>query len=134
VAVSVILWSGLLTFTEAFDAFTDRTVWLIVSALLMAEAVEKTGLGCRLSLLFISAVGGTPLGLTYALMGADLVLAMGMPSTTAREGGVFLSILRGICQAYGSYPGEPPGWSGACSAEREGRQHRLSRPFSGLRQ
>lgn len=105
-AVSVTLWSGLLTFTEAFEAFTDKTVWLIVSALMMAEAVEKTGLGCRLSLLFIAAVGATPLGLTFALMGADLVLAMAMPSTTAREGGVFLSILRGICQAYGSYPGE----------------------------
>lgn len=128
-AVSVILWSGLLTFPEAFDAFTDRTVWLIVSALLMAEAVEKTGLGCRLSLLFILAVGGTPLGLTYALMGADLVLAMGMPSTTAREGGVFLSILRGICQAYSSYPGEPPDRV-ALQLERWGNNACLN-PFYG---
>lgn len=103
-AVSIALWSGLMTFSEAFSAFEDRTVWLIVSALLMAEAVEKTGLGCC-SLLFIRACGSTSLGLTYALMGADLLLAMGMPSTTAREGGVFLPIIRGIAQAFGSYPG-----------------------------
>jgi DASS family divalent anion:Na+ symporter len=68
--------------------------------------VEKTGLGYRISLLFIAAVGQTALGLTYALMLADLLLAMAMPSTTAREGGVFVAIIRGISHAFGSEAGE----------------------------
>jgi DASS family divalent anion:Na+ symporter len=85
-SATVMIWSGLLTSEQALSAFTDKTVWLIVGALLMAQAVDKSGLGLRISLLFIAAVGQTALGLTYALMGADLLIAMAMPSTTAREG------------------------------------------------
>jgi di/tricarboxylate transporter len=85
-SATVMMWSGLLTSEQALSAFTEKTVWLIVGALLMAQAVDKSGLGLRISLLFIAAVGKTALGLTYALMGADLVIAMAMPSTTAREG------------------------------------------------
>jgi di/tricarboxylate transporter len=128
-AITVTLWAGLLTFAEATEAFTDRTVFLIFTALLMASAVDKTGLGCRISLLFIAAVGGTALGLTYALMGADLLLALGMPSTTAREGGVFLPILRGISDSYGSHPGASfasgwrPGWHGLLRLPRHVLTH-----------
>lgn len=57
--------------------------------------------------MFIAVFGSTPLRLTYALMGADLLLALGMPSTTAREGGVFLPIIRGISHSYGSQPSPP---------------------------
>lgn len=90
---TVMMWSGLLTSEQALSAFTDKTVWLIVGALLMAQAVDKSGLGLRVSLLFIAAVGQTALGLTYALMGADLLIAMAMPSTTAREGGLLCFFL-----------------------------------------
>jgi DASS family divalent anion:Na+ symporter len=85
-STTVMMWSGLLTSDQALSAFTDKTVWLIVGALLMAQAVDKSGLGLRISMMFIAAVGETALGLTYALMGADLLIAMAMPSTTAREG------------------------------------------------
>ncbi|WIA16877.1 hypothetical protein OEZ85_013807 [Tetradesmus obliquus] len=101
---TIMMWSGLLTSEQALSAFTDKTVWLIVGALLMAQAVDKSGLGLRVSLLFIAAVGQTALGLTYALMGADLLIAMAMPSTTAREGGVFMPIIRSISASFGSYP------------------------------
>lgn len=104
-STAVCIWSGLLTHAEAFAGFAESVVCLIVSALLMAQAVDKSGLGARVSLLCIAAVGGTALGLTYALMAADLVLALAVPSTTAREGGIFLPVIRGISASFASYPG-----------------------------
>lgn len=92
--------------TWALGGFANGTVWLIFAAYTFALGYSKTGLGKRISLLLIRAMGKRTLGLGYAIALADLVLAPFMPSNTARSGGVIFPVLRSIPGLYGSHPGD----------------------------
>lgn len=96
---------GALSPLEALSGFGDPTVWLVMSAFFISSALLKTGLARRIALLFVRAVGRTPLGVCYALAGTDMVLAGIIPSNAARSGGVVLPIARSIAELYGSRPG-----------------------------
>jgi anion transporter len=85
--------------------FSDVTVWLIVGALVFARGYEKTGLGRRIALSLVRAMGRRTLGLGYAVMLADLVIAPFTPSNTGRSAGVIFPIIRGIPALYDSAPG-----------------------------
>jgi len=61
----------------------------VVIAFMFALGYEKTGLGKRISLVLVSKMGKSTLGLGYAIAMADLILAPFMPSNTARSGGPF---------------------------------------------
>jgi L-tartrate/succinate antiporter len=87
------------------SGFSDPTVWLIFGALVFSAGYEKTGLGRRIALSLVRAMGGRTLGLGYAVMLADLLLAPFTPSNTGRSAGVIYPILRGIPGLYGSQPG-----------------------------
>jgi DASS family divalent anion:Na+ symporter len=65
----------------------------------------KTGLGRRIALLFIRAIGHRSLGLGYALVGTDFLLAAVIPSNGARSGGIIFPIAKGVAEAYDSKPG-----------------------------
>jgi L-tartrate/succinate antiporter len=69
--------------TWALSGFSNSTVWLIFSAFMFAVAYEKTGLGRRLALRLVAALGRNTLTLGYAVLAADLVLAPFTPSNTA---------------------------------------------------
>lgn len=86
-SITVCLWTGVLTYPEAFSAAGNDTIWLILGAFFFAKGVELTGLGQRLADALIFALGRTALGLAYALALAELVLCLCMPSTTARAAG-----------------------------------------------
>jgi L-tartrate/succinate antiporter len=86
--------------------FSDVTVWLIFGALVFARGYEKTGLGRRIALSLVGAMGKSTLGLGYAVMLADLMIAPFTPSNTGRSAGVIFPIIRGIPALYGSAPGE----------------------------
>jgi L-tartrate/succinate antiporter len=88
------------------SGFSDGTVWLIFGALLFARGYEKTGLGRRIALSLVAAMGKSTLGLGYAVMLADLLIAPFTPSNTGRSAGVIFPIIRGIPALYGSAPGE----------------------------
>lgn len=88
------------------NGFSDRTVWLIFGALVFARGYEKTGLGRRIALSLVASMGTSTLGLGYALMLADLLIAPFTPSNTGRSAGVIFPIIRGIPALYGSAPGE----------------------------
>ncbi len=90
----------------ALEGFANSTVWLIFGAFMFALGYEKTGLGRRLSLLLVRALGKNTIGLGYAIVLADLILAPFMPSNTARSGGTIFPIIRHIPGLYGSEPGE----------------------------
>ncbi len=90
----------------ALGGFSNSTVWLIFAAFMFALGYEKTGLGRRLGLLLVKALGKKTLGLGYAIVLADLILAPFMPSNTARSGGTIFPIIRNIPGLYGSEPGE----------------------------
>jgi L-tartrate/succinate antiporter len=85
--------------------FSDGTVWLIFGALIFSTGYEKTGLGRRIALSLVRAMGGSALGLGYAVMLADLAIAPFTPSNTGRSAGVIFPIVRGIPPLYGSAPG-----------------------------
>jgi divalent anion:Na+ symporter, DASS family len=103
VAISALI--GGLTIAAALGGFGDPTVWLVMAAFFISDALLKTGLARRIALLFVRAVGHSSLGVSYALSATDMVLATIIPSNGARSGGVVLPIARSITELYGSFPG-----------------------------
>jgi citrate:succinate antiporter/L-tartrate/succinate antiporter len=89
----------------ALSGFADPAVWLTFGAFLFALGYRATGLGRRLALTLVQRLGRRPLGLGYAIALADLVLAPGTPSNTARSGGTIYPIVRQIPLLYGCRPG-----------------------------
>jgi L-tartrate/succinate antiporter len=89
----------------ALSGFANTTVWLIFAAYMFAAGYSKTGLGKRIALLLIRAIGRRTLGLGYAIAAADLALAPFMPSNTARSGGIIFPVIRNIPELFGSRPG-----------------------------
>jgi citrate:succinate antiporter/L-tartrate/succinate antiporter len=87
------------------SGFSDATIWLIFGALVLSTAYEKTGLGRRIALSLVRAVGQSTLGLGYAVLLADLAIAPFTPSNTGRSAGVIYPIVRSIPALYDSAPG-----------------------------
>ena len=81
------------------------------SARWFSTGYEKTGLGRRIALSLVRLMGRSTLGLGYAVMLADLLIAPFTPSNTGRSAGVIFPIIRGIPALYGSAPGPPRGGS-----------------------
>ena len=88
----------------ALGGFSNGTVWLIFTAYMFSLGYEKTGLGKRIALLLIKALGKRTLGLGYAVALADLAVAPFTPSNTARSGGIIFPIIKNIPPLYGSTP------------------------------
>ena len=72
-------------------------------AFLVANAVVKSGLGRRISLLVVSVFGRSTLGLGYSIFLTDALIAPAFPSNTAR-GGVLYPIILSLAQNSGSMP------------------------------
>ncbi len=89
----------------ALSGFSDSTVWLIFGSLTFSLGYEKTGLGRRIALSLVRRMGGSTLGLGYAVALADLAIAPVTPSNTGRSAGVIYPIVCGIPPLYGSAPG-----------------------------
>jgi divalent anion:Na+ symporter, DASS family len=88
---------------KAFAGFANSSVLLVVVAFLVANAVVKSGLGRRISLLVVSAFGRSTLGLGYSIFLTDAMIAPAFPSNTAR-GGVLYPIVLSLAQNSGSKP------------------------------
>jgi L-tartrate/succinate antiporter len=82
-------------------------VWLIFGAFMFALGYEKTGLGRRIALMLVKAMGGRTLTLGYAVMIADALLAPFTPSNTARSGGTIFPVIRNLPPLYDSKPNDP---------------------------
>ena len=93
----------------ALSGFSDATVWLIVGAFVFSIGYRNSGLGKRIALVLVRALGRRSLGLGYAVALADLVLAPATPSNTARSGGTIFPIISNIPKLYGSEPGPTAG-------------------------
>src|SRR5262249_19709714 len=78
----------------ALGGFSDGTVWLIFGALTLSTGFDKTGLGRRIALRLVKVLGGSTLGLGYAVTLADLALAPFTSSNTGRSAGVVYPIVR----------------------------------------
>ena len=102
VAIAV---TGTMTPANALRGYADPIVWLVLCAFFIARGVLKTGLGRRIAFLFIRALGRRSLGLSYALVSTDAVLATIVPSNSARAGGILFPVVRSLAEAYDSTPG-----------------------------
>ena len=95
---------GALKPTDALKGYAEPVVWLVLAAFFLSVGMIKTGLGRRIALLFVRAIGRKTIGLGYALVGTDFLLASMIPSNAARNGGVILPIAQGVCETYDSRP------------------------------
>ena len=96
---------GGLPLNRALSGYASPSVWLVLTAMLMSRVMRDTGLARRIALLFVRTFGGSSLGVSYSLLMGDVTLAAGIPSITARSGGIVLPIARSIAELYGSQPG-----------------------------
>jgi L-tartrate/succinate antiporter len=97
----------------ALSGFSNDIVWLMFSANMFALGYDATGLGRRIALHLVKALGKRTLGLGYAVALSDLVLAPVMPSNTARSGGTIYPVVKNIPPLYGSTPDQNPRKIGA---------------------
>ena len=102
-AVSAAVLTRTVDPAKAFAGFANQSVLLVVVAFLVANAVVKSGLGRRISLLVVSAFGRSTLGLGYSVFVTDAMIAPAFPSNTAR-GGVLYPIILSLAQNSGSVP------------------------------
>ncbi len=91
----------------ALSGFANGTVWLIFAAFMFALGYDRTGLGKRISLVLVRAMGRRTLSLGYAIAFADLVLAPFTPSNTARSGGTIFPVIKNLPPLYQSLPNDP---------------------------
>ena len=97
--------TGIVPLSQALAGYSESVVWLVLAAFFISRAMIKTGLGRRIALLFVSAIGHTTLGISYALSFSDMLLAMIIPSTGARSGGIIYPIGKSMAETYDSRPG-----------------------------
>jgi L-tartrate/succinate antiporter len=91
----------------ALSGFSNSTVWLIFGAFMFALGYEKTGLGQRIALMLVKAMGRKTLTLGYAVVIADTILAPFTPSSTARSGGTIYPVIKNLPPLYDSKPNDP---------------------------
>jgi len=104
VIASIVL--GGLAVDRALSGFGEPSEWLLLGAMFLARVLTDTGLSRRVALLFVKRFGGSALGFVYSLVLTDVTLAGGIPSITARSGGIILPIARSAAELYDSRPGE----------------------------
>lgn len=95
----------LFTIQDGLSGYGNVTVWLILAAFLFARGLVVTRLGERIAYTIVRRVGGSPLGLGYSIVLADLVMAPMTASNTARAGGILFPVTLNVARVFGSEPG-----------------------------
>ena len=95
------------TINWALSGFSSTTVWLVGAAFMFALGYQKSGLGRRIALLMVRALGRSTLLVGYATTLADAVLAPFTPSNTARSAGIIFPIVNNLPALYDSKPHDP---------------------------
>jgi DASS family divalent anion:Na+ symporter len=113
IGVAALALTGTLPIEQALAGYADPIVWLVLAAFFMSRGMIKTGLGRRIAFIFIRAIGRHSLGLGYALVSTDMLLAMFIPSNGARAGGIIFPVAKSLAEAYDSRPGETANRLGA---------------------
>lgn len=86
--------------TTMLSGFSSTAVLLVAAALFLAVALKHTGLDKRIALIVMSKIGVSPARLVLGAMIVGFVLALFIPSATARVGAV-IPIMIGITAALG---------------------------------
>jgi DASS family divalent anion:Na+ symporter len=93
------------TIQDGLSGYANVTVWLILAAFLFARGLVLTRLGERIAYAIVRRIGGSPLGLGYSIVLADLVMAPMTASNTARAGGILFPVTLNVARVFGSEPG-----------------------------
>lgn len=102
--LTLVVVTDTLSFAQAFIAFTNEVIWLIVASFFFSRGFVKTGLGDRIAMYFVKWLGKSSLGLAYGLALSEAMIAPAMPSTTARAGGIFVPIINSLSRSADSLP------------------------------
>ena len=86
IAICALAITGTMTPVDALTGYSDPIVWLVLCAFMISRSVTKTGLGRRIAFGFIRLLGSRSLGLAYALVATDTVLASIVPSNQRPRG------------------------------------------------
>lgn len=82
----------------AFGPWTTFLPWFVLGGLILADVMERTGLGKRIALKGMLAMGGS-LNKTLAALGfVGLIMAVLVPAGQARDV-IFIAIAQGLCSA-----------------------------------
>jgi DASS family divalent anion:Na+ symporter len=103
--VTAVMLAGAMPPADALRGYSDPIVWLVLAAFFISRGMIKTGLGRRIALLFVRTIGRRSLGLAYALIATDTLLASSIPSNGARSGGIIFPVAKSIAETYDSRPG-----------------------------
>lgn len=104
IGFTITVLTGTVKMDTAIVGFGNSSIWLIAMAFFISRGFIKTGLGKRIAVLFVRMFGKSTLGLSYSLLGVDLVLAPATPSNTARAGGIMYPIIKSFAEEFGSDP------------------------------
>ena len=111
--VTISVLTGIFKPAEALSGYASTTIWLIVSAFMIARGFINTGLGKRIAYKIISLMGDSTLKLGYSIVISDAIISPAMPSSGARAGGVLFPIVKGLASALNSEPGKTRKRAGA---------------------
>jgi DASS family divalent anion:Na+ symporter len=100
ISIGISVLTGTLTLAEGLSGFSDSIIWLVVFAFFLSHGFIKTGFGSRVAYHLILLFGKSTLGLSYALVIVDLILAPFIPSISARGGGIIFPIAQSLCKSY----------------------------------
>ncbi|MDA3048987.1 anion permease [Campylobacter sp. JMF_15 NE4] len=106
IGVTITILTKTMKPAEALAGFGNSTIWLIVSAYMIARGFIKTGLGRRIAYKIISLLGDSTLKLGYSIVISDAIISPAMPSSGARAGGILFPIVNSLAKALGSEPDE----------------------------
>lgn len=104
--VTIAILTKVMKPAEALTGFSSTTIWLIVSAYMIARGFIKTGLGKRIAYKIISLLGDSTLKLGYSIVISDAIMSPAMPSSGARAGGIMFPIVNSLSKALESEPDE----------------------------
>jgi solute carrier family 13 (sodium-dependent dicarboxylate transporter), member 2/3/5 len=90
---------GIATPKDALDGFGSTSVYLLVSAFILATAMVKSRLAERLTYYILKGVGSSTLGVTIGITLANVVLAFLVPSSTARTA-ILLPVCLGLIATF----------------------------------
>jgi DASS family divalent anion:Na+ symporter len=100
IALTISLLTGIVSWGDTCTAFGHDIVWLVVFAFFIAKGFISTGLGNRIAYAVMKRLGKNSLGLGYGIVATNLILSPGIPSMTARVGGVVFPMMKGLAEVF----------------------------------
>lgn len=89
----------------AFGTLGFDIIWLMVAAFVLTSAMSKSNLGKRIALTLVTKLGRTPKQTLGVLVLVNILLALFVPSTTARAS-LIMPIAMVLLEVYKAVPGE----------------------------